>query len=70
MMSLPGHVFTAPDGVRGIDTAETSTTAIGGMGRSAPLGTCRDYASAITRGSLRCSSTGRCDSPITGEHTI
>src|SRR6266704_2047751 len=23
MMSLPGHVFTAPDGVRGIDTAET-----------------------------------------------
>jgi hypothetical protein len=22
-MSLPGHVFTAPDGVRGVDTAET-----------------------------------------------
>lgn len=24
-MSLPGHVFTAPDGVRGFDTAETVT---------------------------------------------
>jgi len=26
-MSLPGHVFTAPDGVRGIDTASTVTAA-------------------------------------------
>jgi hypothetical protein len=24
-MSLPGHVFAAPDGLRGLDTAETVT---------------------------------------------
>ena len=27
-MTLPGHVFTAPDGVRGLDTTEPITSAI------------------------------------------
>jgi len=27
-MTLPGHVFTAPDGVRGFDTAEKVSAAL------------------------------------------
>ena len=33
-MSLPGHVFTAPDGVRGFDTAETITPRAAGAMRA------------------------------------
>jgi hypothetical protein len=43
MMTLPGHIFTAPDGVRGFDTAETVTPAAAKAFRRAGYRFCVRY---------------------------